>query len=262
MAFIHSILNSETLGMDTDINILIPDDILKGEGSQVKYPLMYLLHGGGDNYSAWLRNTDIERYSNEYKIGIVMPSAELSFYCNMAHGYKYFTYITEELPRFVCSMFPFSREEKNTFIGGLSMGGYGAFRIALTKPKSYRAAASFSGGLDVVSRPEVVVGPLGNPIFESMHNVFGTLNLKNTQYDLLFLANQLVENGLNPPLLFETCGLSDTLYEIEQNLRTKLMEAGISIHYEEWEGNHSWTFWDESIQSFLSWLKVNCQDSF
>ena len=111
--------------------------------------LLYLLHGLGDDASAWQRYSSIETLAAVYGLVVVMPSAGRSFYIDQPNGQKYFTYLTEELPQYLADVFKLAPSRENTFIAGNSMGGYGAFKAALLHPELYTAAASFSGVLSL-----------------------------------------------------------------------------------------------------------------
>ncbi len=115
------------------------------------HPTLYLLHGLSDDDSIWLRRTSIERYVADLGIAVVMPQVHRSFYTDMAEGGRYWTFISEELPTLARSFFPLSHQREDNFVAGLSMGGYGAFKLALRKPEQYAAAASLSGALDMVA---------------------------------------------------------------------------------------------------------------
>ncbi len=116
---------------------------------QTPFRVLYLLHGYSDDQTAWQRWTSIERYAEGLNLAVVMPAAQNSFYTDMVHGGKFFTFLTEELPAVVHDLFPLSTERADTFVAGLSMGGYGAFKLALSRPDLYAAAASLSGALDI-----------------------------------------------------------------------------------------------------------------
>lgn len=81
-----------------------------------------------------------------------MPDGENGFYTDMKYGKKHYTFVSEELVNYTRKVFRLSRRRERTFVAGLSMGGYGAFRLALTKPEQYSAAASLSGCLDIIAR--------------------------------------------------------------------------------------------------------------
>lgn len=99
--------------------------------------------------TVWLRRTNVERYAGHLGMALVLPYGENNYYTDNAHGLKWFTYLTQELPLFVRAHFPVSTRRQDTFIAGLSMGGYGACKAALRCPEQYAAFASLSGALDV-----------------------------------------------------------------------------------------------------------------
>ena len=107
------------------------------------------LHGHADDHTSWQRFTSIERYAEGLNLAVVMPAVHLSFYNDMAHGGKYWQFISEEVPAVVRDLFPLSSERKDNFVAGLSMGGYGAYKLASTYPERFAAAASLSGALDI-----------------------------------------------------------------------------------------------------------------
>lgn len=155
MALIHCSFFSRTLMENTDLNIIIPTfdsaDLFnpKDHHPEHGFKTLYLLHGMYGNYADWERYTGIEAYAQAKNLAVIMPSAANSFYTDMAHGNKYYTYITEELPVFAKSLFPISDTREDTFIAGLSMGGYGAWKIALNHPERFSYAASLSGAVDI-----------------------------------------------------------------------------------------------------------------
>lgn len=154
MAYMQCRFFSEVLGMTTSMSVILPEpgSAQTGKPGTVRtgpYPVLYLLHGMSDDDSVWMRRTSIERYVSSLGLVVVMPQAGLSFYTDMAEGNRYWTFISEELPRICRSFFPISDRREDTFAAGLSMGGYGAFKLALRKPDQFGAAASLSGALNV-----------------------------------------------------------------------------------------------------------------
>src|SRR5690606_35149889 len=114
-----------------------------------KHPVLYLLHGLSDDDTIWLRRTSIERYVAGLGLAVVMPNVHRSFYADMAYGGQYWTFLTEELPRVAGDFFPLSDAREDNYVAGLSMGGYGAFKWALSYPERFAAAGSLSGVLDL-----------------------------------------------------------------------------------------------------------------
>ncbi|MCF7849336.1 MAG: hypothetical protein K9M45_10825, partial [Kiritimatiellales bacterium] len=141
MALLECRFFSKTLGLSTAMNVILPQ---KSEAYTEPPALLYLLHGWSDDHSTWARRTSIERYASDYPLAIVMPSVHKSFYCDMAHGSNYWKFISEEVPALVKTWFNVSNDWKTTYVAGLSMGGYGAFKLALGCPGNFAAAASLS----------------------------------------------------------------------------------------------------------------------
>src|SRR3712207_6407253 len=136
MAFLTCNAFSEALEMGVTFNVVLPQATRTQIGVNASVtpgdlPLLYLLHGLSDDHSAWVRYTSIERYAAEAGIAVVMPAVGRSFYADEAHGHRYFDYVAEELPRLVSDFFRVSTRPEDTFVAGLSMGGYGAMKLAL-----------------------------------------------------------------------------------------------------------------------------------
>lgn len=263
--FIQCNFFSQTLKTSTNVNIIIPspdaDELLNQNKSSyfkkgARYQVLYLLHGAFDDYSGWQRYTGIEKYAQKHKIAIVMPSVTNSFYQNMAYGQAFFTYMIEELPTVVKSYFQIAQNPENTFIAGLSMGGYGAFFLALSKPENYRCAASLSGVVDICKFvKDIKSNKLSLPI--NLEHIFGnTDNLENTEADLFALIKKHKSNGTVLPDLFMTCGTEDFLYDMNKSTVNKMRDLDVNITYEEYPGIHDWAFWDSNIQRVLEWLPL------
>ncbi|MCC7145513.1 MAG: esterase family protein [Phycisphaeraceae bacterium] len=259
MALIHCDFFSEALGLQCAMYVVLPQATvaqigLTGVAGRGKHKTLYLLHGLSDDHTIWLRRTSIERYAAERGLAVVMPAAHRSYYTDMVHGYKYFTHISQEIPALARQFFPLSEARADNFVAGLSMGGYGAFKIAMTYPERYAAAASLSGALD----PPVIAMktmPERKPEFE---NVFGPLDkVSGTENDVFHLATQLAGRDRKDwPALYQCCGTEDFLIEDNRRYRDHLKKVGLPAVYEEGPGVHDWAYWDKMIQRVLAWLPV------
>jgi S-formylglutathione hydrolase FrmB len=137
MALIHCNFFSEVLKLSTSMYVILPQRTqnqigMQGTVKKDKHPTLYLLHGLSDDHTIWLRRTSIERYVANLGLAVVMPEVHRSFYTDMVNGYNYWTFISEELPEIARSFFPLSDKREDNFVAGLSMGGYGAFKLALS----------------------------------------------------------------------------------------------------------------------------------
>jgi len=253
MAFISCGFSSKTLMMETQINVIIPEK-LRGVERAGGFPVLYLLHGLTDDNLAWCKNTSIERYVEEKGIVVVMPWGGKSFYTDMKFGEKVFTYISEELPRFCEQMFPVSSKREDRFVAGLSMGGYGAFKLALSKPDNYAAAASLSGALDITNLMSRKNGNMWDNVPDS---IYGENVLPSLEEDDLFgLIDNLVKNKATLPELYMICGTEDFLYKDNMKFAQHLEKLNIKAKIRWESGIHEWKFWDKYIKEVLEWLPI------
>ena len=257
MALIHCNFFSQVLGMSSSMTVILPDPVPLRAGiilpNQTKYPVLYLLHGLSDDHTTWLRQTAIERYAARFNLAVVMPFANRSFYTDMAHGHKYWTFISEELPFIARSLFPLSELRGENFVAGLSMGGYGAFKLALTHPDRFIAAASLSGAVNIASSVKEAYGTR-KAEFET---IFGDLEtVESTEKDLFHLTSNLVQRRIPKPRFYQCCGTEDFLYNDNIRFRDFAIESGLDLTYEEGRGSHEWQYWDQQIQKVLEWLPL------
>ncbi len=247
---------SEVLSCRGTVSVLLPQRGI-GEKSGPYAPpfrVLYLLHGYSDDQTAWMRWTSIERYVEGLNLAVVMPAAQNSFYTDMAHGGQFFTFLTEELPAILHDLFPLSQKREDTYVAGLSMGGYGAFKLAMSRPDLYAAAASLSGALDMgheITRHREEVDEFW---LENMRNIFGQPEKFTSGPNDLFSLTEKVAKSKMKPRLYQYCGRSDFLYQDNLRFRDFIRPLGFDHTYEENQGGHTWDNWDTYIQKVLSWL--------
>ncbi|MNI32211.1 S-formylglutathione hydrolase FrmB [compost metagenome] len=259
MALIECRFYSDVLGLSTSMTVILPQQTTTQIGMNnvtkgTLHPTLYLLHGLSDDDSIWLRRTSIERYVAQMGIAVVMPQVHRGFYTDMAEGGRYWTFISEELPALARSFFPLSPKREDTFVAGLSMGGYGAFKLGLRKPEAFAAAASLSGALDMAHHflnPE-------DPTKKSLEyeRIFGKQSIEDTPDDLLYLLKEVDRSKGPKPLLYQCCGTEDFLYEDNQAFRRACAKTSLSLTYEEGPGDHEWGYWDTKIRDVLAWLPL------
>ena len=155
MAFLQIQFFSASLNVASTVNVILPEanqGIGMGVSKDERPPkVLYLLHGYSDDHSIWMRRTSVERYAANHNLAVIMPAVNHSFYCNEVYGEKYWDYISDELPRTMRRFLRLSEKPEDTYVAGLSMGGYGAMRLALTYPEHFAGAASFSGAVDLAT---------------------------------------------------------------------------------------------------------------
>jgi putative tributyrin esterase len=247
---------SEILGLRATMGVILPQRTLaETQGkSKPKYRTLFLLHGHSDDHTAWQRWTSIERYIEGMNLAVVMPAAHLSFYTDMVYGGKYWQFISEEVPAVARDLFPLSTDRADNFVAGLSMGGYGAFKLALTHPDRYAAAASLSGAVDIREVVKPSADPNSDAWLVGMRNVFGDLSkVPGSENDLFTLAEK-VAKGKVKPKLYQCCGTEDFLYADNLRFRDFAGKLPLDLTYAEGPGEHNWAFWDAMIQKVLAWL--------
>lgn len=255
MALIHCDFHSETLDLACSMMVILPERPLAvvQSGQVEHFPTLYLLHGLSDDHTIWQRRTSIERYAAEKEVAVVMPAVHRSYYANMANGYRYWTYLSEEVPARARALFPLADRREENFVAGLSMGGYGALKLAFHQPERFAAAATLSGALDVVG-----LSRLKDPAWVAeMETIFGDLNaLPGSENDLFQLATQLGQSDRPKPKLFQWCGSEDFLYPSNLSFRDHLQTLPFDFTYSDGPGDHVWQCWDDQIRVVLDWLPL------
>lgn len=243
---------SQELSKTTHMNLFLP------EYAKGPWKVLWLLHGWSEDCTAWQRYSAIERYTDPLQMAVVMPDAHLSFYNDMAHGPNYFTHITKELPEMVSRMFPISRERKDNYIAGLSMGGYGAMKIALTLPEQYSCVGCFSASnFAAAFSEENSKLRMDDPRWLGwMDNIFGEEfnHLSGSKQDLFAVGDKLLAEGKPAPKVYHCIGTEDGGYESAQKMRRYFEgKKGNPFHYlySEGPGQHDWRFWDANIEECL-----------
>jgi S-formylglutathione hydrolase FrmB len=212
------------------------------------YATFYLLHGLSDDYTVWLRRTRVEWYVRDLPLIVVMPDGYRGFYTDNAEGPAYARHMAEELPAFVERNLPARAAREARCVGGLSMGGYGALRLALGYPHRYVSANSHSGailhGRKNQPRPD---GPLSR---EEFRRIFGE-RPEGTEHDPVELARRAKAAGKLPRLLMD-CGTEDHLVEDNRSFHRALTELNVPHTYREFPGAHDWDYWDRHVQEALA----------
>jgi S-formylglutathione hydrolase FrmB len=215
-----------------------------------KRKVLYLLHGLGDDASAWQRYTSVEPVAAAYGLVVVMPSAGRSFYIDQPNGQAYFSYLTEELPRYLEDVFGLAPRRDDTFIAGNSMGGYGAIKAALLHPELYSAAASFSG---VLSLAVLQLLPETDPRRAEFAMLFGDLaGLVGSPHDPAVWLERASKEPSRLPRLFISVSRQEDIYPLSGMFHAACQSLGVRSEYHEEDGAHDWFFWDGQIRRFLS----------
>lgn len=260
MALLQVNFKSDALHRKVPLQVILPSDA--ESGSERPFKTLYLLHGLTDNCQAWTSNTRIERWAMERNLAVVMPSAENSFYVDMPVGSSCYgdfgAYVGQELVEMTRKMFHLSPQRENTFIGGLSMGGFGALRNGLKYPDTFGYIACLSGAVHIFEYP--FDEPGRNIIGEDA--CFGDIRVaaltdKNPRVAAQALFERRKAGGDTPyPKVYIACGTEDYLLKANRSLADFLKANEVDVVYEEGPGKHDWDFWDTYIQKVLEWLPI------
>ena len=245
---------SEALREQTNIMAIVPtyepwrhrNGCAEFYGNYGKHKVLYILHGGSDDSSLYLRRTRIEEYAGAHDLIVIFPEVRNSFYGNMVHGKNYFTYLSEELPHVVNNLLPVSDRREDRYVLGNSMGSHGAFKWALNCPTYFAAAAGMSGAGDLEE--------LGfyNGLPERVLNSFGTLEkYRGSMNDFKHLYRKHLAEGTSFPRMYTCCGTADGFYAGAKKFALDAKEAGVPIQFEEGPGGHDWEFWDKWLPVML-----------
>lgn len=260
MALVNMDFFSYYLGMDTPMTVLLPER--RGFEPKLepdkKYPVLYLLHGHADDNTAWIRKSNIEMLVRDFGIIVVMPTAHRSFYTNSRHGHAYSDYLTKELPVVIANLFHVSARREDTYIAGLSMGGYGAIKLAMAHPEIYGHAASMSGASDAYGALNGAKGMFSVPDFiANLDNVFGSKEeFYGSENDLKYLSKKLdARTDVTAPQMYMCCGTEDPLYPVYLDIRNYLeQETHLAVRFDERRGSHNWDFWNEELPLILQYF--------
>lgn len=264
MAFIQMSILSKSLMRTVPVNVILPADkmVFPGmpEPPEKPFKTLYLLHGVFGSYIDWVNGTRIQRYAEEHDLAVVMPSGDNAFYVDQPGANNYYgEFVGKELVELTRKMFPLSRKREDTFIGGLSMGGYGAMRNGLKYWENFGSIVALSGALlveDVAKRTN------DDPFFLNRRDYaeacFGDLSkILDSDKNPKYLVRQLKKEGRPIPRIYMACGDADSLLPANQDMAAFLKEQGADVTFEVGPGAHEWDFWDTYIRRAIEWLPTD-----
>ncbi len=280
MALIHLDFESQYMGCNQDVYIIMPDKprdmkINDFYDKNRKYKVLWLLHGTFGGYSDWIRKSNIELYACEKDLIVVMPSVGNSSYeawDNFTLGYDSEKYIVDELMPLVYNWLPASDKREDNFIAGLSMGGAGALKFALKYPEKFEAVASLSScprkenrreleKLFKMSRKQLKEDP---EFYKANLRRYNRLKKFDSVDEYLNssanLYKLLMDNLDNPdlPRIMFACGTEDPLvYKSFKALKKELTQKGFKASWFTGKGSHEWRVWDRDIQIAFDFFGLN-----
>ncbi len=264
MAVFQVSFMAKTLSRTVPLHVILPTDKVYMSGMPVReegkpYKTLYLLHGILGNYTDWLYGTRIQRWAEERDLCVVMPSGDNSMYLDQGTD-LYGEFVGKELVEFTRKTFPLSHKREDTFIGGLSMGGFGAMRNGLKYNDTFGAIISLSGAFVL---DEDVLVEVENPMFigdrmEYKKRIYGD-DLEaaiNSDKNPKILVERMAKEGTQFPDIYMAIGTEDFLIPKHQAFTKVLEENGVDFTLEMGPGGHEWDFWDTYIRKALDWLPL------
>ncbi len=250
-------MNSEILNMDRNYAIYLPPDY---ETSSRTYPVLYLLHGLGDDQTGWIQFGEVKKIADNAIINgeatpmvIVMPDAntgEVGYFNIPSKNWMYEDFFFNELMPHVESKYRIKSDKRFRAISGLSMGGGGTLTYALHRPDLFSAAAPLSsatGSTDV----EESLKRIRRYGFEFTRDEMQSLLKANHPLELI---EDIPLNKLNSVRWYIDCGDDDYLFEDNSLLHIAFSKRGINHEYRVRDGAHTWTYWRESLPTVLEFV--------
>lgn len=245
-------LQSKLVNTTLPYNVILPADYRTSKTR--RYPVLYLLHGLSGHYSDWLTRTNVADYAAQYRLIIVMPEGNDSWYVDGAAGSndKYESYILKELMPDVDRRYRTIQARYGRAIAGLSMGGYGAIKYGLKYPSTFAFAGSVSGAFGVTRYTEK---EMGGASWEPFLKTFGPVGSETRKANDVFEITRALTPGrvASLPYFYFDCGTEDAAQHFNPNreLSQLFLEKKIPHEYRELPGNHSWQYWDQQVKEVL-----------
>ncbi|MBQ8500760.1 MAG: esterase family protein [Bacteroides sp.] len=224
--------------MDKEIKVVyvLPEKALQKQSC----PVLYLLHGFGDNATGWIKKKpELKEIADAKGIIVVCPDGAQSWYWDSPKNpeSRYETFVSTELVKYTDAHYPTVADRKGRAITGLSMGGHGALWLSFRHKDVFGAAGSMSGGVDIRPFPQNW----------NMQKQLGEFARNKAVWDAHTVTNQLdkIENG--DLALIIDCGEDDFFYEVNKELHRRLAARGIAHDFIVRPGAHTWSYWINSL---------------
>ena len=237
-----NLVYSKKMEKKIPVIVVLPDSY--EQGSQ-DYPVTYLLHGAGGNYTDWTQWGHAAPLADEHQMILVCPdggSTSWYFDSPIDPTYQYETFVAKECVKHVDASFRTKKERSQRALCGLSMGGHGALYLAIRHLDTFGIAVPLSGGVDI--RP-----------FPENWDIYKRLGKASNQperweeHTVINLAKSLKDNDL---FISIDCGQSDFFIGVNRALHKQFIEAGITHFYVEYPGVHNQDYWAKAIKRQLA----------
>ena len=250
-------LPSKILKSERKFAIYLPPDY---ETSQRNYPVLYLLHGSGDDQTGWVQFGEVQSIADKtFKEGdatpmiIVMPDGDTGrrgYFNDIKGDWNYEDFFFQELMPYVEKKFRIKQDKRYRAISGLSMGGGGTFIYALHHPELFSSACPLSASVGPLSLDDAKLNVRkNNPTvtdsqIETYYKRYSTLNL----------LDSLAGDQKKAVRWYIDCGDDDFLYEGNALVHISMRKKEIPHEYRVRDGGHNWTYWRASLPKVLEFV--------
>ena len=255
------LMQSKILNMERKYAIYLPPDY---ESSNRSYPVLYLLHGGGDDQTGWVQFGEVLHITDEaIKSGsatpmiIVMPDANTGkrgYSNDIKNEWRYEDFFFEEFMPFVEKTYRIKAEKRYRAVAGLSMGGEGTFIFALHHPELFSSACPLSAA----------TGPKNIETLNTYRSTQGIAEVSDTvkaayfkRYSVLSLIENMPENQKKAVRWYIDCGDDDFLYEGNSLVHIAMRQKEIPHEFRIRDGIHSWSYWRASLPKVLEFISMS-----
>jgi putative tributyrin esterase len=244
--------HSAALNRDMQYRVILPANIVADQ----KLPVVYLLHGGGGGFRDWSNYSDVAKFVERGLI-LVMPEGHSSYYTNSAERPqdRYEDYIVSDLISDVESKFPAAPGRDNRAIVGVSMGGFGAVKLALKHPDLYAFAGGLSSAIDVPSRP-FSIKRIGQ--YRQHASIFGPWGSQSRRNNDPFVLARSADPAATP-YIFLTCGEQEGLLPANRQFAALLGQRHFHYKFHASSGGHDWNQWNRRLPDLFQRLFEHVQ---
>jgi S-formylglutathione hydrolase FrmB len=233
--------------------VIVPDSY---KGKKNHYPVVYLLHGHSDDYSGWVTKVpEIKKYADAYQLIIVNPDGGFNswyFDSPLEAASQYETHISKEVVNFVDTHYRTLADREHRAITGLSMGGHGAFYLALKHPDVFGAIGSMSGAMDLRPFPEKW----------QIKEKIGDSKSQTDEWNNRSVTTLIEKCPKDKFAIIFDCGVNDFFFTVNQQLHEKMLQLGIPHDYIVRPGKHEWPYWSNAIEYQLLFFRKYFKSPF
>lgn len=262
MALLHVEHYSAALMGQHDFYAVLPNDIPPMMGDVNPHynrpaKTLLLLHGYSGGAADWVTGSRIRELSGKYNLAVIMPDGGNGFYLDReSTGNAYATYVGDELLSYARKCFGLSEEAKDTFIGGFSMGGFGAIRTGVKYSGHFGRIMALSSAL-IIHQLKEMTPDMQNPManYAYYREVFGDLaTAESRDCNPELLIDERIRSGGKLPGIYMACGSEDFLVEANRAFDSFLAQRGVEHVYRESPGEHNWDFWNQYLEPAIRWM--------